>query len=224
MGSTTEVRSTPRHPRLRLSVLGSAVALAFALIMTHGIPSSPQELREAVASFGWIGPAIMLAAWILLTPALVSGTLLALAGGLAFGAAIGTGVAIAGALAGGLTAFLLARRFGHRAAQQLSGPRLARLQERLARRGFLTVFVAGTLPGLPTTWLNWACGLSRIRLRHYAAGLAAGGAPKLFAYTSLGSSGGDLSSGPALLAFALLACIALLGLAVAALTRAAAPA
>ena len=50
------------------------------------LPHSPSDLRELLLSLGPAAPAIALAAWMVLTPALFPGTVLAAAGGLAFGA------------------------------------------------------------------------------------------------------------------------------------------
>ena len=63
---------------------------------------------------------IALAAWIVLTPAMFPGTVLAAAGGLAFGALGGSLIACAGAVGGGLAAFALARTV---ARQQADAPR-----------------------------------------------------------------------------------------------------
>jgi uncharacterized membrane protein YdjX (TVP38/TMEM64 family) len=60
-------------------------------------------------------------------------------------------------------------------------------------------------PGVPATLLNYACGLSRVRLRAFLAGSFIGGAPRIVAYAALGASGGDLSSTPALVGGALIA-------------------
>ena len=73
------------------------------------LPHSPSGLRGLLAEAGPAAPLIALAAWILLTPAMFPGTVLAAASGLAFGASGGSLLAFGGAVAGGLTAFALAR-------------------------------------------------------------------------------------------------------------------
>jgi uncharacterized membrane protein YdjX (TVP38/TMEM64 family) len=162
-----------------------------------------------VSSLGVAAPLVFVLVWAVLTPALASGTLLALAAGLSFGPVGGTLVGIAGATLGGVLAFAIARRFGRTAAEQLGGPRLHQVKRRIERRGFLAVLSARMAPGVPATLLNYACGLSRVRLRDFVAGNALGGAPRMLAYASLGASGGHLASGPALLGVALIAVLAL---------------
>lgn len=200
----------PVSPRKRLMLLLAAVAAAFGMLVLVA-PHSPEELRAAVDDAGVAAPLVFVLVWTLLTPALCSGTLLALAGGLALGLWPGALAGLAGATLGGLVAFAIARGFGARAAAELSGPRLRRVQERVERRGFLAVLVARATPGVPATLLNYACGLARVRARDFAAASALGGAPRIVAYTALGASGGDVTSAPALAGLGLIALMALAG-------------
>ena len=85
-----------------LTLAGSAV-VAFLL------PHSPSGLRALLLGAGPVAPLIALAAWIVLTPAMFPGHVLAAACGLAFGAFTGSLLAVGGAVAGGLIAFALAR-------------------------------------------------------------------------------------------------------------------
>ncbi|HEY1276171.1 MAG TPA: VTT domain-containing protein [Thermoleophilaceae bacterium] len=171
------------------------------------MPHSPHDLRGAVLAYGMLAPLVMVAAWAVFTPALFSGTLLATIGGLALGVPAGTAAGIAGATIGGVVSFAIARRCGHDAVERLSGDRLRSLQERFERRGFLAVLCARVAPGVPATLLNYACGLARIRLRDFAAASAIGGAPRVFAYTALGASGGDLTSPAALAGLGVIAAL-----------------
>ena len=196
------------HPVRRLLVLGIAIALAFGCLVL-GLPHSPQDLREPVAGLGVAAPVVFGLAWAVLTPALVSGTILALGAGLAFGTVAGSAVGIAGATIGGVLAFAIARRFGRSAVEQLVGSRLRGIQHRLERRGFLTVASARMAPGMPATLLNYACGLSRLRLRDFIGGSVVGGTPRIVAYAALGASGGDVTSVPALIGAGLVAAMTL---------------
>ena len=201
----------------RLLLLAAGIALLFGAFVL-GVPHSPQGLRDAVGSIGFAAPVVFVLAWALLTPALASGTLLAIAAGLSFGAAVGSLVGLLGATLGGVIAFAIARRLGRSATEQLTGPRLAAIQRRLERRGFLTVLSARMAPGAPATLLNYACGLSRVRLRDFVGGSLVGGAPRIVAYAALGASGGDVSSAPAVIGAALIAAM-MLAVALAALRR-----
>jgi len=201
------MRLTPRKRLVALALVVACLVVPCAVFAPH----SPSALRAAASGFGVAAPAIAVVAWIVLTPGLVSGTLLAAASGLLFGAGYGTLVAVVGATAGGLAAFAIARHIGHDALVDLGGPRLRRIQERLANRGFLTVLSMRAAPGVPATWLNYAAGLSRIRARDFAAGSAVGGAPRIFAYAALGGNFGHFGSPTAIVAAAVLVVMTVLG-------------
>ncbi len=193
-----------RRPWVRLVALALVVAGFFGLA-AHGVPHSPAQLRDAVGAYGPLGPLVLLGLWAALTPALVSGTLLAGASGLLFGAALGTPLAICGAALGGAISFLVARRCGADAAEQLAGGRLRSLKQRVEGSPFGSIVLLRLAPGVPATLLNYAAGLTRIRLRTFVLASALGGAPRTFAYVALGGAIGNFSSPLSLVAVALLA-------------------
>lgn len=197
-------------PKLRLVVLTAAVAAVFAAALV-GLPHTPSGLRALAADAGVAAPLALFAAWLVLTPALVSGTLLAATSGLLLGPALGTPLALAGATLGGLVAFALARRGGRDPVEHLSGPRLSALQQRIGERGFTTVLCLRAAPGVPATLLNYAAGLSRVRARDYLAATLIGGAPRVAAYTALGGSLTDPSSPLGYAAVGLLMLMAMAG-------------
>jgi uncharacterized membrane protein YdjX (TVP38/TMEM64 family) len=197
-------------PKMRLAVLAAAVAALFALA-AQGVPHSPAELRDAVAPYGPWAALVVVLLWAALTPALVSGTLLAGATGLLFGAALGTPLALAGATLGGAVSFLIARRCGGNAVEQLAGRRLRGLVERVEGSAFGSIVLLRLAPGVPATLLNYAAGLTRMRLRTFAAANAVGGAPRTFAYVALGGSLSDLSSPLTYVALGLLAAMGAAG-------------
>jgi uncharacterized membrane protein YdjX (TVP38/TMEM64 family) len=203
---------------VRLGALGAVIA-AGAVVAAVTLPHSPSELRATASVTGAAGLAAAALAWAVLTPALFSGTILALAAGLLFGTVGGTAVGLIGATAGGLASFAIARRTGRGAVEALAGRRLEGILRRIERRGFLTVLFARLAPGVPATLLNYAAGLTRVRASHFAAAIAIGGLPRNFAYAALGGSGGDLLSPAPLAALALLGVLAAAGAAAAVRAR-----
>jgi uncharacterized membrane protein YdjX (TVP38/TMEM64 family) len=175
-----------------LAVIAAAVLL----------PHSPSELRDLVLAAGVVAPAIVRAVWVVLTPALFPGTLLAAAGGLAFGAVGGTALACGGAVLGGLAAFALARTVGRGPALRLTerSPRLARLESLLERRGFAAILAARLMPGVPASGLHYAAGLSPVRYRAFTAAIAIGALLRTTPYALLGH--GLASGSPATIALA----------------------
>jgi uncharacterized membrane protein YdjX (TVP38/TMEM64 family) len=168
-------------------VLLAAVAAAFLL------PHSPSQLRDIVLAAGVAAPAIVLAAWIVLTPALFPGTLLAAVSGMAFGTVGGTALALGGAVLGGLAAFTVARTVGRRPAARFAqrSPRLVRLQGLLERRGFAAILAARLMPGVPASGLYYAAGVSPVRYGAFTAAIAIGALLRTTPYALLGDSLGS---------------------------------
>jgi uncharacterized membrane protein YdjX (TVP38/TMEM64 family) len=163
-----------RRARRRLLLLAVAIAGAFGAAVVF-LPHDPEEVARLASAPAPLLAAATIGAWTLLTPSLISGTLLAAATGMLLGGPLGMPVALVGATLGSVVAFFLARRLGRGPAEALAGPRLTRLRERVERRPLLTIVLARLAPGSPATVLNYAAGLTRIRLRHFVAGIVIGG-------------------------------------------------
>jgi uncharacterized membrane protein YdjX (TVP38/TMEM64 family) len=177
---------------LRRLVALVPVALA-AIAAGFLLPHSPSDLRDLAVAAGVAAPAIVLAAWVVLTPALFPGTLLAAAGGLAFGAVGGSALACGGAVLGGLAAFTLARTVSRGTAVGLAerAPRLARVQALLERRGFAAILAARLMPGVPACGLYYAAGISPVRYGAFTAAIAIGALLRTTPYALLGDSLGS---------------------------------
>jgi uncharacterized membrane protein YdjX (TVP38/TMEM64 family) len=196
--------------------LAAAVPVVL-LVIAAGLwlPHSPSELRDLALSAGVAAPAAALAAWVLLTPALFPGPVLAATGGLAFGAVGGSALALAGAVLGGLAAFWLARTLARGPATQLArrSARLERIQALLERRGFAAVLAARLMPGIPATGLYYAAGVSPVRARPFTAAIAIGALLRTTPYVLLGqglASGSPLTIGIAAASIAIGGVVALI--------------
>lgn len=196
---------------LRLGGLGLFVVALF-LVAASVFGLSSEGVRDAVDGFGPAGPLVFVVVSAGLTVACVPGPLLAGAAGLLFGTALGTPTAIVSATLGATCAAAISRRFGADALDDLSGRRIRALQDWIAARGFLAVLYARILPAVPYNLVNYAAGLTRVPLAVFAAATAVGCAPRAFAYVALGGSLDDLGSPEALIAFAVLIGMALVGM------------
>lgn len=188
------------HRRRLIALAGPVVAGAAAAALL--LPHSPSALRDLALGAGAAGPAIALAAWLVLTPAFVPGTLLAAAGGLAFGAPGGAALSVGGAVLGGLAAFLLARTALRGTAERIVArhARLGRLHALLERRGFAAVLAARLMPGVPAAALHYAAGASPVRARAVALALALGALLRTAPYALLGQGLGSGSPASIVLA------------------------
>jgi uncharacterized membrane protein YdjX (TVP38/TMEM64 family) len=181
-------------PMPRLAALATVVVVAVGAAVM--LPHSPAELRHVVLTAGFAAPVAMLATWVVLTPALFPGPVLAAASGLAFGAVGGSAVAWAGAVSGGLAAFSLARTAARGAVEPRvqRSRRLARVNALLERRGFAAILAARLMPGVPASGLYYAAGVSPVRRSAFAAAMAIGALLRTTPYALLGHG---LASGSA---------------------------
>ena len=193
----------------RAAALAVAVAAAFAAVSSGGI--STGRLRDAIEPAGAWGPLVFVVVGALLMCAIFPGPVMAGAAGLLFGTALGTVVAIAASTLGAVLAFLVARHVAREEVERALGDRFEGLRGWVARRGFVAVASTRIAPGLPNNAINYAMGLTQVRLAAFAAGIAVGWGPKAFAYAALGGSLSNLRSPEALAAVAVLAIMAVAG-------------
>jgi len=195
---------------VRLAGLGVLVALVFFAGLLVA-PGSAHELRNHLVGLGLWGPLAMIAIYALLTCAMVPGPVLAGASGLLFGTALGTLIAIVSATLGASAAFLIARGVAQRSYAALVTGRSRGWTQRIERRGFLAVLYARIAPGAPFAFVSYAAGMTRVRLREFAAATMIGVSPRAFAYAALGGSIGNYSSPQALAGIGVLVVTALGG-------------
>ena len=189
----------------------AGVAAAFLLVAGAG-DLSAARVRGWVDDAGVWAPLAFVVVSASLTVAFFPGPLLAGASGLLFGTAAGFPLSLSAAVLGASAAFLIARGVGRAPAERLAGRRVGAVRALVGRRGFLSVLYARILPGVPFNLVNYAAGLTDIRLRVFAGATALGAAPRAFAYTALGGSLDDLGSPAAIAAIVVLVVMAVGGL------------
>lgn len=180
-----------------LRLIGLLVLICAALLLAHliGVPS-PAELRTRFAGSGWWAGALYAAVYAAATLSPLPKSVFTLAAGAVFGLAQGLLVVVVGACAGAVLAFYLARAVGRDGLHRLTGVRTHRLDEQLARRGFLTVLVARLIPVVPFTIVNYLAGVTTLRMPVFLAATALGMLPATTAYVALGAYGSAPGSWP----------------------------
>jgi rhodanese-related sulfurtransferase len=128
----------------------------------------------------------------------------------------GTLYNLTGATIGATLAFLVARYLASHWVEQKTGGRLRQLKEGVEGEGWRFVAFVRLVPLFPFNLLNYALGLTRIKLSHYVIASYLCMLPGAIAYTYLGYAGREAVAGgegliqKILLAFALLALVAFL--------------
>ena len=198
------------------SVLAAALAAAIIWLGLHRELLRPTTVKLELQRFGGWAPILFLLLYALGTVLFVPGSVLTVAGGAVFGPIWGTLWNLTGATLGATLAFMIARYVAFDWVAARSGERLSRLMRGVEEEGWRFVAFVRLVPLFPFNLMNYAFGLTRIRLRDYVLASFVCMAPGALAYTYLGYAGREAASGQAgairkaMLALALLAAVAFL--------------
>ncbi|MEZ5333009.1 MAG: TVP38/TMEM64 family protein [Thermoanaerobaculia bacterium] len=189
--------STAGAARLGFWVRVLAALAAAALLWWAGRELGGYVPRFAawVDSLGLWGPVVFVLGYALATVAFIPGSLLTLAAGAIFGLLEGTVTVFAGASLGATLAFLVSRYLARgRIEARLEGkPRFRALDRAVEREGLKIVTLLRLAPVFPFNLLNYALGLTRVRLPHYLLACF-GMLPGTFLYVYYGRALGSLAA------------------------------
>ena len=173
---------------------------------------NPTMIRESVLAFGPLAPFGFILIYNLGSIIFLPGSLLSVAGGAIFGPTLGTVYVVVGATLGATLAFLLARYFARSFFEDIierKYPKIKEYDKRLEKNGFITVLFLRLLPVFPFNGLNFALGLTKVRIRDYFLGTLIGIVPGTFAFVYLGSSIAEMNPRNIIFAIALIIILSL---------------
>jgi uncharacterized membrane protein YdjX (TVP38/TMEM64 family)/rhodanese-related sulfurtransferase len=185
---------TPRSVLPRV-LLGLPIVAGAAWLALHRDQLDPGLIENAMRSLGRWGPAAHVVLFALGAVLFVPGALFALAGGVLFGPVWGTVLNLAGATLGATAAFLVARYVAADWVRRRARGRLDRLIQGVEAEGWRFVAFTRLVPLIPFNLLNYALGLTGIRLGAYVLATLACMAPGALAYTWLGYAGREAMAG-----------------------------
>jgi uncharacterized membrane protein YdjX (TVP38/TMEM64 family)/rhodanese-related sulfurtransferase len=177
---------------------------------------------DAVALEAWINdagvlaPIVFMLIYALATVLFLPGSVITLAGGALFGPVLGTFYNLTGATLGAVLAFLISRYLASDWIADKTGGRVRQLINGVEGEGWRFVAFVRLVPLFPFNLLNYALGLTKIRLLHYLIASYVFMLPGTVAYTYLGYAGREAIGGgeglirKILIALALLAVVAFL--------------
>ena len=218
-------RPSPEPPSRRLfQKYQSIVRLLLLTLIVAGIGAAilyrdhfdAQLLAQWIEDAGAAGPLLFILIYAVGTVVFLPGSVLTLAGGALFGPVLGTLYNLIGATIGATLAFLLARYLASDWVERKTGGRLKQLKQGVEQEGWRFVAFVRLVPLFPYNLLNYALGLTRLRLSHYIIASFVFMLPGAIAYTYLGYAGREAIAGgegliqKGLLALALLAMAAFL--------------
>ena len=167
--------------------------IAIFLVARQAVGFIPAFLAW-VESLGFWAPLVFVLGYVIATVAFVPGSLLTMAGGAVFGLVAGTAYVFVGASASAIIAFLIARHLARGAIERrLAGnERFTAIDRAVGEQGGKIVFLLRLSPVFPFGLLNYALGLTQVRLRDYALACL-GMVPGTLLYTYAGKVVGDVT-------------------------------
>ncbi len=152
------------------------------------------ELLRWTDSLGYAGGIAFMLIYIVATVAFIPGSVLTLGAGVIFGVVWGSLYVFIGATCGAIAAFLIGR-YAIRdwvSRKIADNSKFAAIDRAIAASGFKIVFLTRLSPIFPFNLLNYALGITSVKLRDYAIA-SVGMLPGTVMYVYIGSLAGDLA-------------------------------
>src|SRR6266853_3300553 len=189
---TSRVASLFR-PKIILIVL-IAIAILYG---AHRLGAGPvlKNALDSIRGLGPLAPIAFVAIYILACVLFLPGSILTIGAGVIFGVVRGSIYVSIAATLGATAAFLVGRYFARDwIAKKLEGnAKFKAIDEAVGREGWKIVLLTRLSPVFPFNLLNYAYGLTRVRLRDYFFASWIGMIPGTILFVYIGSLSGDLA-------------------------------
>lgn len=166
------------------------VVLALATVaMVLDVRGLLRDGLAAVESLGAWGPVLFVVMYVLACVFFIPGSVLTLGAGAVFGVGWGSVYVSLASTLGATASFLVARHLARRwvARKIADNPTFAAIDKAVANEGWKIVGLTRLSPVFPFTLLNYAFGLTRVKLGHYILASWIGMMPGTVMYVYLGS-------------------------------------
>ena len=177
------------------NILRIAIALLFVAAVVAALAILPVKdylagFLERIESVGPWGPVLLGAAYVVACVLFVPGSILTLGAGFLFGVVYGTIAVSVGSVLGATAAFLVGRTLlrGWIEGRIASYPRFQAIDRAVGEQGFKIVLLTRLSPIFPFNLLNYAFGLTNVRLWQYVLASWIGMLPGTVMYVYLGSA------------------------------------
>jgi uncharacterized membrane protein YdjX (TVP38/TMEM64 family) len=179
-------------------IIAVLVVAALLALRRSGAEAWLKIFLENLQSLGPWGQVLFVALYVLACVALLPASVLTLGAGAVYGIGLGFVLVSIASTLGATLAFLLGRGLLREWVRRkcASLPSLAALDAAVARDGLKMVALLRLSPIIPFNLLNFALGLSPIRLRDYVLASWLGMMPGTLLYVYLGSLASTLGTGP----------------------------
>ncbi|MVO16319.1 TVP38/TMEM64 family protein [Parasedimentitalea huanghaiensis] len=151
-----------------VALWGIAVVLLLGSMLAYvseGTFPTPEALADQLRATGAWAPVAIIALMVLHSFIPFPAEILAICAGAVFGTLVGSALVWVGAMLGALAAFGLSRKLGRSVIQSwLSKGQSARLDEWTDQQGTFTLLISRFIPVIAFNLINYAAGLTRVRL------------------------------------------------------------
>ncbi len=194
----TPVTQKQQHrfgPKRVLGLLLAIGLVAVLVIFGRSLARLIPDFAAWVEGLGPWGPIAFILGYAAATVAFVPGSALTLLGGAVFGIVRGALYVFLGALLGTVLAFLAARYLVRPSVERrvAGNPRFAQLDRAIGEQGRKVVFLLRLSPVIPFNLLNYALGVTRVRLADYVLA-SVGMIPGTLLYVYYGKVAGEVAA------------------------------
>lgn len=185
----------PSGPRRLLRPLLAVGALGALALVGRDAADGLTAFASRVDQFGGWAPLVFIVGYALSVAALIPASLLTIAAGALFGLAAGTVYVFIAAVVGSIIGFLIARYAARSWVQRriARDPRFEAIDRAVSEAGLKITFLLRLSPVFPFSFLNYALGLTRVRLRDYVLA-SFGMLPMTVVYVYYGKIAGDVAA------------------------------
>jgi len=190
------------------------IVISFFIIKQFNIMShfNPLEVRNMISSTGSFAPLVFIFLYVLSSVFFLPGAVFSISSGILFGTVLGTIYTVIGASIGATLAFLIARYFARSFFEDIverKFPKIKEYDERLEKNGFMTVLFFRLIPLFPFNGLNFALGLTKVKIKDYFLATLIGIIPGTFVYVYLGNSLAEMNYTNVIIAIVLIILLSL---------------
>lgn len=175
---------------LKIAAAGVLALAVVAAVVVFPADEYLARFLEWVRSTGVWGPVLLAAAYVIACVLFMPGSILTLGAGFLFGVIWGTVTVSIGSVLGATVAFLIGRTL----LRGWIGKKIAAyrgfdaIDRAIGKQGFKIVLLVRLSPIFPFNLLNYAFGITKVRLQHYVLASWLGMLPGTLMYVYLGSA------------------------------------
>jgi uncharacterized membrane protein YdjX (TVP38/TMEM64 family) len=188
-----------KSPVITILIVIAVIAAVVILFKTLPVKDWLVAFQGYVKGLGFAGYVLFAVVYALCCVLFVPASILTLGAGAIYGQWVGTGVVLCGATLGATLSFLLARTVLRKKVEGMTSgnAKFRALDRAIGKEGAKIVFLIRLAPVFPFTYINYAFGLTAVKVLPYILASFFGMIPGTFAYVYLGSAAASAAGGGA---------------------------